>query len=235
MQKKRIIYFSCLYFLLLFFISGCGQKVDDENEDWKDEVMMAHECGLEGFACCADKEPACQYGLSCCTDPNNIKINMCVPNCACGGEGRFCCKSEPLCDSGLACFKGLCATCGEKDQPCCPHTGCGKDLACQAGQCVLCGLSGHPCCPDEPKCVNQATDDPDRAECQGGICAPCGTAGEPACPGEPACGTKHLLNNNICYKCGDFNQPCCADDFISEGGCDPTGDLECSLGFCRKK
>ena len=225
-NEKKIIYFGCGLLLLAILISGCGRKAAD-GEDWEDEVVMGHDCGLEGFSCCADKEPACQYGLECCTDPNDIKSDMCVADCACGGEDRFCCKDEPRCDPGLGCAGSRCVPCGGLDEPCCADGGCKGDLACDGDKCVACGLSGHPCCRDGIDCINGDASDPDRTECREDICTPCGVKNRAACQGEPACSADHLLNNGLCYRCGDFNQPCC------EYGCSPA-DLECSLGFCVK-
>jgi len=52
--------FLALAFLLL---SSCSLGGGDKSEnDWRDEVLLAQECGENGLMCCIEKEPACKYG-----------------------------------------------------------------------------------------------------------------------------------------------------------------------------
>ncbi len=234
-KKKTILFFS-LGLAVLLLLSACRpQPSQPANNNWQNEIGVAHQCGEEGLACCLDRQPSCFYNLSCCQNPNNPKQTECREECHCGQAGDFCCAGN-VCQPGLACWQGHCQKCGGQDEPCCPGQGqpCAQDnLACANGLCVACGLVGNPCCSASSSlsCLSQNARDKTRAECRGGFCRPCGFAGQAACQSQPACLPKHLLNNGVCYACGEFNQPCC--DKASQGyDCNPEKGLVCRLGFC---
>jgi hypothetical protein len=69
-MKHKIVF---LLFIIVF-VSGCSfkQAVPDS---WKDEILMAQECGMDGLMCCPDTEPSCQYGQECCVNPNDDTKN----------------------------------------------------------------------------------------------------------------------------------------------------------------
>ncbi len=210
------------------FLSGCSWYKNNKsnNNDWKNEVLMAQECGLDGLPCCLDKEPPCFYGQQCCVDPNNPKHNACRDECSCGGLDEFCCKDNQ-CQEGLACRDGYCVECGDRGEACCPQEVCNNDLVCYHKQCVSCGLTGSPCCKNDKACLNQDDRDKYRNECQEGICILCGSSGQKACQSKPFCNPNNLLNNTFCYHCGAYNQPCCEGEKCDLG-------LSCQLGFCSK-
>lgn len=233
MNHRKI---SNIWFLLvlLFVLSACSFRSSDKTVDnWKDEVLMAGECGEEGLMCCVDQDPACKYG-SCCTDPNDPNKNYCSESCEFGKLDTFC-RAGSDCDSGLACSNSYCVECGGLNQPCCTDKSCSDTLACFRGTCVACGVTGNPCCKTEPFCMDSDANKLNRAECKQEICSLCGANGNEPCVVEPKCNDNHLLNNGICYRCGGFNQPCCQN--VTPEGTEKycvEDDLECKLDFCSK-
>ncbi len=227
----------CILAGILMILSGCGRNSPqaDKNVGWQDEILMAEECGADGLKCCENTNPACRFGQQCCSDPGNPKDNFCSDDCSCGKEKKFCCATDPQCDPGMACSAGRCVKCGREEQPCCSSEKCAGELVCSGGRCWQCGAAGHPCCPQEPLCADQNRSDSQRSECQNGFCQFCGAAGHLPCFGNPQCNKNHLLNNNTCYPCGDFNNPCCDNNSGAGYECNPDLGLACRLGFCDKK
>lgn len=231
MNKKIII-------LLIFviFLSGCSLKIfkkDTNNSNWKNEVLWAQECGMDGLPCCKNSDQPCQYGQSCCVSQTDPSSDYCADTCEYGKDKTFCRKDEPKCDDGFTCVADKCEACGKDNQPCCSKgTSCSPDLLCYSDKCLKCGLPGNPCCSLEPDCANKAARDKTRAECIDGLCTYCGSSDAIGCLTQPYCNTGHLLNNNFCLPCGGYNQPCC--DSNSEMGydCNPAENLTCILGFC---
>ncbi len=224
----------CSLFVLLFVISACSLGSSGEGgDDWKDEILMAQECGEEGLMCCVDQDPVCKYG-GCCVDPNDTTNDYCGESCEFGKLDTFC-RIGDDCDAGLACSLSFCVECGGTNQSCCQDGTCSGTLACFRGDCVECGVTGNPCCETEPFCLDEDTGKLNRAECGQEICSLCGANGNAPCANEPKCNDNHLLNNDHCYRCGGFNQPCCRD--VSPEGtekyCVEEG-LECKLDFCSK-
>jgi len=225
----------CLLLFLSFSLSACSGGTDKITDDWKDEILIAGECGEEGLMCCVDQDPACKYG-SCCVDPNDDSKNYCSESCEFGKLDTFC-KMGDNCDNSLACFNSYCTECGEVDQPCCSDKNCSDTLACFRGTCVPCGLTGNPCCDaEEPYCLDGGDDSNlERAECKQELCSLCGANGNEPCVVEPKCNQNHLMNNDSCYRCGGFNQPCCLD--ITPEGTEKycvEENLFCKLDFCSK-
>jgi len=234
MDYRKIVYIFCLAFLLPL-ISACSfWSSDRETDNWKNEVLMAGACGEEGLMCCIDQDPVCKYG-SCCVDPNNANNNYCSESCEFGKLDTFC-RTNNDCDDGLACFNSYCTPCGESSQPCCQDKSCSGTLACFRDTCVECGLTGNPCCLTEPFCEYEGiTKELNRNECKEELCSECGANGNVPCKDKPRCNEDHLLNNNHCFRCGGFNQPCC-QNITPEGTekyCVEDG-LSCKLDFCSK-
>ncbi len=204
------------------------------SDNWQEQVLWAQECGEAGIACCADRDPACSYGLNCCSDPNDAGRNVCLDDCGCGALDKFCCSDDPHCQAGLACADGFCKPCGQADQPCCyADTACYGGLVCDNDKiCVECGVAGNPCCAGDPGCLTENNFDNSRTECRNGTCVRCGSDNNIACQNAPACNQEHLLNNNFCLACGEYNQPCCNELSGAGFACDPSQGLECQLGFC---
>ncbi len=222
-----------LFFLLTLTACQFGGKSAEDEISWKDEVLLAHDCGMDGLPCCSEGQ-ACFYSQVCCTDPNNLERNYCADNCACGEEKKFCCANDPKCDPGLACTgDGYCLACGGDGQPCCDSGDqCRGNLVCYGGSCRECGLAGNPCCTGgETDCERQDKMDKTRTECQNGVCVLCGFGGNAGCINEPYCLPEHLLNNGRCLPCGGYSQPCCAGDRKTGAKC--SDGLTCSLGFCN--
>lgn len=233
-MAKRII---ILCIAISISATGCAGKfwTSDPEENAESEVMLARDCGLDHFKCCAE-EPACSQNQACCRDPKDPSRNYCADECKCGGERDFCCEGGDPCQSGLTCYKGFCLKCGQKDDPCCGEAQeCNTGLGCQNGFCTECGLNGHPCCASAPKCANEGRKDKERAECLGGTCSFCGWGGYSLCPTEPSCLSGTLSNNGTCFNCGSFNQPCCNASSTLGYECDPKDGLECVKGFCDKQ
>lgn len=185
--------------LVLFFTAACGQPDKEIYRDsWKDDVLVAQECGLSGLSCCFDQENKCESGLDCCIDPSNEKNGYCGESCNFGNVDKFCRKDEPRCDSPAVCVNDYC---------------------------LECGVTGNPCC-EGGKCLGQNNINDSRAECINGICTLCGSSGEVSCPNDFKCMDGNLDNGGFCHKCGDLNQPCCADEKICNK------NLKCQLGFC---
>jgi hypothetical protein len=233
---KKII-FSLLLIILIF--TGCKKKQTVQNdESWKDEILWAQECGLEGMMCCGEegKEPTCFYGLNCCINPQSSNIHYCAEDCTCGKEKNFCCADEPQCDEGMACLKGFCTPCGDNQQPCCSgEDECSNELVCFRNTCVQCGKPGNPCCTEGEACIGQEDKGDVRTECRNNLCNYCGFGDKIACLEEPKCNISHLLINDICYICGTYNQPCCNEESGVDYICDPQAGLVCELGFCSTK
>jgi len=236
---KRII--AGLFFIgvLLFLLSGCtiAFKKQSNNDNWKNDIVYAEACGLDGLPCCPkEKGLPCQYGQVCCTDPNNPARDKCVDECGYGGENNYCRPGDPKCDSGLACFNGDCVACGGPEQPCCENgeKQCGGELICYNKRCLECGLPGNPCCADGLACQGEELRNDDRAECFAGVCQKCGSNRNQACLSEPLCNIGRILNVNSCLACGNFNQPCCNKSSGLEYECQPGSGLACRLGFCNR-
>ncbi len=232
MPRKQIIIYGLLVFVLLS-ASACSLE-KKKTENWQDEILLAQDCGEEGLMCCADMDPACKYG-SCCVDPNDATKNYCSESCEFGKKDTFCLAGNE-CDKGLACSEGYCRECGGKDQPCCGDKACSEtSLACFRGNCVTCGETDNPCCASEPYCRLSGAKGLERAECEKSLCTTCGANGNKPCQVEPFCNENHLLNNDKCYRCGGFNQPCCQKVTYekTEKYCVEEG-LECRLDFCSK-
>ncbi|MFC1678564.1 hypothetical protein ACFLZ9_02370, partial [Patescibacteria group bacterium] len=189
MKLKR---YGIYILLALLLLTGCINKkpVVDE-EAWKNEILWAQECGLEGMMCCADpddKDLSCFYGLDCCVNPIDSKINYCAEDCTCGKEKNFCCAEDPKCEEGLACWRGFCTPCGDDKQPCCiSENQCSSELICYNNTCLACGLPGNPCCQEGVACQNQDKKDNTRSECRNGLCNFCGFKNNIACQEEPKC------------------------------------------------
>ncbi|RLC36553.1 hypothetical protein DRH27_05040 [Candidatus Falkowbacteria bacterium] len=232
-KKERLLYF--LLILSIFIFSGCIGSNNGKNEvEWDDEILLAKECGMDRLRCCSD-DPACFYGQTCCTDPSDNKRNYCANDCELGKEEAFCRKDEPRCNSGTACVDDFCLLCGGENQPCCEEDNkCGNDLLCYKDKCVKCGSAGNPCCGNTKACEHEDKIDYTHTECRSGVCVYCGNNGKVSCISEPYCLTGHLLNNDVCLKCGEANLPCCDKD---DNGyeCNEDKNLTCELGFCSKK
>lgn len=228
----RIFYYLLLFLIITTINTGCFRdRVLEDNSDWENEVLMAQECGLERLRCCLDKDPVCDSNLSCCLDPNNNKNTICTESCECGRLDAFCCANE-LCGDGMACNRSFCRKCGESEEICCfGEDKCAGDMVCHRGLCVECGIHGNPCCGKGQPCVDQGLRDKKRTECRNGLCLLCGYGGNTACESDPFCSPGQLLNNNVCYKCGGANEPCCLGDEDGEGKCNDPG-FNCELGFC---
>jgi hypothetical protein len=233
MNYRKTAYIICLV-LFLPIISACSFWSSDKTTDnWENEILMAGACGEEGLMCCIDQDPVCKYG-SCCVDPNDASKNYCSESCDFGKLDTFC-RIGDDCDNGLACSNNYCVECGGVGQPCCADENCTDTLACFRDICVTCGLTDNPCCEEEPYCLDDDIDSLNRAECSQEICSLCGANGNKPCALEPRCNNNHLLNNDSCYRCGGFNQPCC-QNITPEGTekyCIENG-LECKLDFCSK-
>ncbi len=234
-MKYRKISNICLLFVLLFVFSACTFGMQKNTEDkWQDDILLAGSCGEEGLMCCVDQDPVCKYG-SCCVDPNDASKNYCSESCEFGKLDTFC-RVDNDCDVELACSNSYCLKCGEIDQPCCQDKSCSDTLACFRGTCVECGTTGNPCCLAEPFCEYEGEkENLNRNECKQEICSGCGANGNIPCKDEPKCNDNHLLNNNSCFRCGGFNQPCCQNITVegTEKYCVEDG-LACKLDFCSK-
>jgi hypothetical protein len=236
------IYKINIYLIILLFaaivLSGCSlpfaKKLIPDN--WRNEIVMGRDCGVDGLQCCVNQNPSCQFGLECCNDPNNSKVTMCSDNCSCGKKNNFCCKDGQKCESGLVCSNAICQTCGGKDQPCCEgEKQCGDSkLACYQLKCIACGVAGNPCCPGETACAEEKNNDDKRTECRNGLCEPCGSADNILCNKEPYCQNGLMPNNGLCLMCGELNLPCCSSDSGIENDCDQKLGLKCVKGFCSK-
>lgn len=231
MSKKLL-----LLVILTIFLSSCSLPTNRKKNDdsgWKDEVLWAQECGMDGLPCCKNTDQPCQYGQSCCVSQTDERSDYCADTCEYGKEKTFCRKEDPKCDSGFVCAADKCEKCGDENESCC-QTGekCAADLICHNDKCLSCGLGGNPCCAVEPNCKNKVARDRSRTECMNGICTYCGSSNAIGCLSEPYCNKGHLLNNDFCLPCGGYNQPCC--DEATEIGyeCNPSEDLTCILGFC---
>ncbi len=230
---------------LLFFLSACSlpfvkkQEKFVNDEEWKDEVLLAQDCGFDGLRCCDDEEKRCLYGQTCCVDPSNPKINYCADDCSCGKRGAFCCEEGDACEDGLACADNRCVPCGDLDQPCCVDGDvktCNNDLVCYYDKCSECGLPGAPCCENDTPCIKPKEKNISaRLECRNGLCAYCGAEGRVSCKSEPFCEEGNLLNNDLCLSCGNLNQPCCSTSTFSSYVCNPSENLNCNAGFCSEE
>lgn len=186
-MAKTYLYLTSLL-LLGFLLSSCGKSEKADDDNWKKEIAMAHECGESGLPCCVDVQPACFHAQQCCADANDPVRTVCADSCDCGGESQFCCAGNE-CDDGYACDSGYCVKCGEE---------------------------GNPCCATSTACVLESANDNTRTGCVNSRCAKCGQGGNAVCPREPACNDGHLMNNGSCLTCGGFNQPCCQDGRCDE-------------------
>jgi hypothetical protein len=224
----------CFLVFLIIVLTGCSKAkpTADKNVGWQDEVLLAVDCGSDGLKCCENTNPTCRFGQQCCSDPQDPKNNFCSDDCSCGKENKFCCATDQKCDSGLACSGGRCLKCGQEREPCCSADKCEGELVCSGQKCLKCGIAGNPCCSSEPLCADQNKNDSQRSECQNGLCQICGASGNISCTADPKCNKNHLLNNNICYPCGNFNNPCCDTNSATGYECNPDAGLECKLGFC---
>ncbi len=236
-KNRQILRLVALVGVLLIS-AGCFNRHVDPKADtnWQDDIVMAKDCGMDGLRCCVDQDPACYYGMTCCSDPNNSGVNMCAESCECGQEDTFCCANN-TCDNGLVCVNGKCRVCGHEGEYCCAgaekcitKNNAKNDLVCYKNQCVRCGLPNNPCCGKTLSCVGKNAPDKTRAECRNNICRLCGANGEDACRDGNPCNDKHLLNNNKCLPCGDENQPCCQNE--DKAGVCNKASMVCHLGFC---
>ncbi len=210
-------------------LSGCSaEKNKDVSE--QDDILLAQDCGLDRFPCCAS-DPVCNFGQQCCVDPNNSNRNHCADSCSCGKEDDFCCEGGK-CSEGLDCRDGVCIRCGNEGEACCPkEISCSVGLSCLNDECVKCGLVGNPCCQGSVPCL---VGDGENNECFAGLCRSCGFNGAPACEGDKPCLPGQLLTGNRCERCGQDNQPCCATSSDAIYACDKKAGLSCKLGFCEK-
>lgn len=223
--------FFLLFVTLLIILPGCQDKKTVPLDE--PEILMGRDCGLDRLPCCKEN-PSCSFAQQCCPDPNDANRNYCADSCTCGGDKEFCCQDEPKCHDGLTCFQGSCQTCGKENEPCCQGAKCEGTLACNNNKCVPCGVPGNPCC-EGSKCQNDTKLEQTKTDCNNGLCRLCGWGGEPACSGITKCVPGQLLNNEVCYQCGEYNQPCCQIGVDSSFDCNPKDTLKCELGFCTKK
>jgi hypothetical protein len=222
--------FTLLFLLSFLLLSGCAigeKKVKKEQP----EILLAQDCGLDRFPCCASN-PVCNFGQQCCVDPNNANRNQCADSCSCGKEEDFCCEGNK-CADGLDCRDGICVRCGGEGELCCPkESACLAGLSCLNDHCVTCGLIGNPCCLGSEPCLTKKGEN---NECFSNICRSCGFDGAPACVGDKPCLSGQLFTSGRCERCGQINQPCCATSTESIYACDKKNELVCTLGFCEKK
>ncbi|PLX27791.1 hypothetical protein C0583_00950 [Candidatus Parcubacteria bacterium] len=228
--------YTSVMLVILLLLGGCSIFANEKDQDlsWKNDVLLAQECGEEGLMCCLEKDPLCKYG-DCCFDPNNPENNICSQSCDYGTLDNFCREGND-CDASLSCYESFCVVCGGLEQPCCADETCSDGGTCFRGECVECGVTGNPCCEGEKKCFNQALENSDRAECIDEMCTLCGHDGNIKCQKEPFCNENHLQNNYMCLQCGGFNQPCCRE-IVAPGETRKyclEEDLECKLDFCSK-
>jgi len=181
------------YYLILIFLSvlitGCGQQNKEIYRDsWKEDVLVAQDCGLSGLACCLDKEKKCETGMECCFDPSDQTKSYCGESCDTGKIDKFCRKDEPRCDGTAVCVNNYC---------------------------TACGVTGSPCCEDN-KCIDASKTDAQHSECLNNLCALCGERDEVVCSGAYRCKRGYLDNGGLCLKCGGTNQPCCTGENVCE-------------------
>ncbi|MBD3248152.1 hypothetical protein GF382_02580 [Candidatus Falkowbacteria bacterium] len=228
-EWKRAVIFILVIVLLAFGFFWLKKDKKIQNVSNQPEVLLGSECGFDYLRCC-DTEPACSFGQQCCIDPNDPERNYCADECTCGAEEEFCCEGN-VCNEGLLCHYGNCRSCGEEGDMCCLRgDACSEGLACLDEQCVACGLDGNPCCQSGDPCIAGKGQ---RSECLSGICSLCGSKGLRACSQGEECLPGHLYNNNVCFICGNANQPCCNEEAGLGYDCDPKKGLVCDLGFCK--
>lgn len=218
--------FYPLVLILALILSGCSMRQKTENQG--DEILIAHDCGMDKLQCCKS-EPICNYSQQCCADPNNQLRNYCSDQCTFGGKDEFC-NQGSKCNDGFACSKGICKICGSENNICCAEDQCGSGLVCDGGKCVKCGIEGNVCCTGD-RCGNESKNDGSRTGCIANKCLQCGSGGQ-ACPGDMKCLPGYLHNNGVCFKCGDPNEPCCDKGAGLGYDCDPKKYLSCYQGFC---
>lgn len=239
LDEKMKKYLLPLLSLSLLILVGCSfnwrfWEKDAAGTDWRSEIAIGQECGIEGMSCCKDREPACNEG-SCCSDPSDPARQLCLKDCNCGTKNNFCCKDEPKCADKLGCSRqSLCVPCGDSDQPCCAKGLCGRnDLLCRDQYCIECGKTGNPCCSQD-LCENQNETDNTKAECQNNTCVLCGSDEKVFCIKGGQCLPGHMPNNGQCILCGGLDQPCCSKDSLNGYECKPDLKLKCELGFCTQ-
>jgi hypothetical protein len=224
---KPFKYLVIITILLVF--SGCALSFKKEAPKRQvPEVMLGQDCGFDKLKCCKT-EPNCSFGQQCCVDPNDSTRNYCAEDCSCGDNEEFCCAGNK-CNGDTTCYRGICLSCGGKDQSCCQEgVQCQKGLACQNGDCKECGVKDGPCCPGEEKC---AVKEGQRAECLDDVCRFCGFDGNLACLEGDKCIKGQIFAGKTCERCGGSNQPCCNVASSTGYECDSAKGLKCDLGFC---
>ena len=212
-------------FIIIFVLSACSK----ETEKKEDEILMARECGIDGFKCC-NEEPACSFGQECCVDPNNESRNYCSDSCDFGKINTFCLRGGE-CELDLVCLNGYCDVCGGEEEFCCPgNNTCDSGFSCLDDVCVKCGEIDNPCCANS-KCFS---DGDKRMECRNNKCSYCGFDDNIACFEGDKCAIGNLYNNGNCLRCGNYNNPCCDADLGVGYRCDSDKNLVCNSGFCIK-
>jgi hypothetical protein len=226
--------FILLLGVCALFLNACAQDKSSE-DSWKNDVLLANECGSDGLPCCVHSDSFCRYNQQCCYDPSGGGANYCADNCDFGKINQFCRKDEPKCDDEMACYGNFCKLAGGEGEPCrAQGTPCNDALVCYNGLCSTCGNSDQPCCQGDIRCFAGKKEAGLRMDCQEGLCKVCGTQGNPACFSAPVCDKGNLLNNGFCFPCGGLHQPCCEKNEKSDSCGDIGGELRCNLGFCEK-
>lgn len=235
-QARRTV-LAVFFIFATGILSSCSLpwSGDETSHNWRDDVLMASECGMDGLQCCIDKEPRCLYGQECCVDPIDPSRTYCADSCECGKEGAFCCAGNNSCGPGLACSGHRCRSCGGEGEPVClsPEEPCQPEFVPYQGKCLECGLTGNPCCQADPACQDIQVMAEGHAECVDGVCRECGTHNKVMCPAS-GCLAGYLANSGKCFQCGHKNDACCAQEFAESGGCDPAEGLFCEKGFCSQ-
>lgn len=160
-------------------------------------------CTIDGCACVAGVQNACEDGLSCCGADHPGGIGICMATCPCGGEGCACVAGVVnTCDSGLTCCApgeiGGVGTC----QYVCTCTG--EGCACTTGVDGACD-DGLSCCGIGSQASGSI-----------GVCLTACAADAP-CPGAEGC------ECGAVWKCNDGLICCGATSTDGTGIC----EVEC--------
>ena len=154
-------------------------------------------------------------------DGNNdaVHLALCPENMSCdisktcGSLLEYRCsrglQNNEDCSRGVLCEKGLCTSCGLKNERCCGDIGikCRDQSICVGGRCV-CGKFMQPCCRGSVPCDSIGLG----CDLATNVCKTCGLEKDQPCCADGSCTGPNLYcaaAAKKCQPCGESGQVCC--------------------------
>ena len=167
---------------------------------------------------CGPSKEKCTGATICCNDPS--KAGECVPASECASPVRCpTCAANQYCDSTNP-IAPFCKACSSNPSACnicsmtdpafkCKSGTCIVPPGSQYGSCQQCGGDSQQCCENDVCSPGFACL---QGKCTNSSEATCGGESQPCCAGGTCTEGFSCSTENLCTKCGEMSEACCASD-----------------------